>query len=124
MRHLNGLLIVAILLISIAPLYAQRTQQNVAKLKADARNVVAAIANDKAKTQAYCQILDLSEQADQENNSKKRMDLSQKIDLLQKKLGPDFVALVHALENIDPESSDGHELASIIGSLDQSCPPD
>jgi len=69
----------------------------------------------------YCQILDLSEQADQENNSNKRMDLSQKIDLLQKKLGPDFVALVHALENIDPESSDGHELASIIGSLDQSC---
>ena len=34
---MNRLLIVAILLISTAPLYAQRQQQNVAKLKADAR---------------------------------------------------------------------------------------
>ena len=61
-RHLNGLLIVAILLISTAPLYGQRQQQNVAKLKADARNVVGTIANDKAKTQAYCQTLDLARQ--------------------------------------------------------------
>jgi hypothetical protein len=49
------------------------------------------------------------------------MDLSSKIDLLQNKLGPDFVALVHALEGIDPESPDGQELASIIESLDGSC---
>jgi hypothetical protein len=42
-RHLNGLLIVAILLISTSPLYAQRQQQNVAKLKADARNLVGII---------------------------------------------------------------------------------
>jgi hypothetical protein len=42
-RHSNGLLIVAICLISTAPLYAQRQQQNVAKLKADARNVVGTI---------------------------------------------------------------------------------
>ena len=48
-------------------------------------------------------------------------DLSHKIDLLQKKLGPDYVALVHALEDVDPESPDGQELASIIGSLDASC---
>ena len=42
-RHLNGLLIVASLLVSTAPLYAQRQQQNVAKLKADARNAVGII---------------------------------------------------------------------------------
>jgi hypothetical protein len=57
-RHF-GLLIVAILLISTAPLYAQRQQQNVAKLKADARNTVGIIGGDKAKTQTFCQILDL-----------------------------------------------------------------
>jgi hypothetical protein len=57
--YLNGLLIVAILGISTAPLHA-RQQQDVAKLKADARNVVGTIANDKAKTQAYCQTLDLA----------------------------------------------------------------
>jgi hypothetical protein len=48
-RHLIGLLIVAILLISLAPLYAQRQQQNVAKLKADARNLVGIIGSDKNK---------------------------------------------------------------------------
>ena len=48
-RHLNGVLIVAILLISTAPLYAQRQQQNVAKLKADARNLVGIIGSDKTK---------------------------------------------------------------------------
>jgi len=35
--HLNELLVVAILLISTVPLSAQRQQQNVAKLKADAQ---------------------------------------------------------------------------------------
>src|SRR6516164_7208649 len=72
---MNRLLIVGILIISTAPLYAQRQQQNVAKLKADARNVVGAIANDKAKTQTYCQILDLARQlaqATQEKDRKKR----------------------------------------------------
>jgi hypothetical protein len=55
-RHSNGLLIVAILVISTGSLYAQRQQQNVAKLKADARNLVGIIGNDKAKIQTYCQI--------------------------------------------------------------------
>jgi len=51
--HLNGLLIVAILLTSTATLYAQRQQQDVAKLKADVRNAVGMIGGDKAKTQTY-----------------------------------------------------------------------
>jgi len=40
------------------------------------------------------------------------MDLFlRRIDLLQNKLGPDFVALAHALKDIDSESADGQELA-------------
>src|SRR5215467_2495122 len=97
-RHSNGLLIVAICLISTAPLYAQRQQQNAAKLKADARNVVGTIANDKAKTQAYCQTLDLArqlERADQEKDRKKAGVLSQKIIQLQKLVGPEFFTLAN-----------------------------
>ena len=60
-RQLNGLLIVASLFTSTAPLYAQREQQNVAKLKADARNLVGIIGSDKTKTQTYCQIEDLTD---------------------------------------------------------------
>jgi hypothetical protein len=81
-RHLNGLLIVAILLISTAPLYAQGEQQNIAKLKADARNLVGIIGSDKTKTQTYCQIYDLSEQllqAVQEKDIKKANALAEKI---------------------------------------------
>ena len=119
--HLNGWLIVGVLLIATAPLYAQGQQPDVAKLKEEVRKVVGMIGGDRAKTQIYCQILDLSDQADQENDSKKRMDISQKIDLLQKRLVPDFVALVHALDDINPDSPDGKELSSIFGSLDESC---
>jgi hypothetical protein len=43
MRTRHGLVIIAILVISTAPLYAQRQQQDVTKLKADARNTVGII---------------------------------------------------------------------------------
>ena len=96
-RHLSGLLIAAILVISTAPLYAQRQQQNVAKLKADARNLVGIIGSDKTKTQTYCQIEDLSEQLDQaveKNDIKKAKALAEKTAELTEKMGPEFVAFV------------------------------
>jgi ABC-type transporter Mla subunit MlaD len=124
-RNLKALLIVASLLISTAPLYAQRQQQNVAKLKEDARNFVGIIGSDKTKTQTYCQILDLTAQlarANREKDSKKTKALSQKMDQVQKSLGPEFVALVKGLNRIDLNSPDGREIALIIQSLNQSCP--
>ena len=122
--HLNGLLIVAILAISTAPLYAQRQQQNVAKLKADARNLVGIIGSDKTKTQIYCQIDDLSEQlnqAVQEKDRKKAEALSQKISELYKKMGPEFAALIDIEKHLDLNSRDGQEIASIVASLGESC---
>jgi len=122
---MNRLLIVAILMLSITPLYAQRQQQDAAKLKADARNAVGTIANDKAKIQAYCQTLDLArqlERADQEKDRKKITVLSEKINQLQKLVGPEFLTLVNILKHLDLNSPDGREIASIIQSLNQSCP--
>ena len=121
---MNWLLIVAILLISTAPLYAQRQQQNVAKLKADARNLVGIIGSDKTKTQTYCQIDDLSgqlNQAVQEKDRKKAEALSQKISELYKKMGPEFAALIDIEKHIDLDSPDGQEIASIVASLGESC---
>ena len=122
--HLNGLLIVAIFAISTAPLFAQRQQQNVAKLKADARNLVGIIGGDKTKTQTYCQIDDLSEQLNralQEKDRKKAEALSQKISELYKKMGPEFAALIDIEKHIDLDSPDGQEIASIVASLGESC---
>ena len=101
------------------PLYAQRQQE-------DARNAVGIIGADKGKTQSYCQVVDLLgrqlERADQEKNKKQTKALSQRINQLQKKLGTEFVVLENILEVIDLKSSDGREIASIIQSLNESCP--
>ncbi len=123
-RHLTGLLIVAILVISTAPLYAQRQQQNVTKLKADARNLVGIIGSDKTKTQTYCQIGELSEQLDQavqEKDIKKAKALVEKIAELNKKMGPEFAALIDIEKHVDLNSRDGQEIASIVASLGESC---
>ena len=124
-RHLNGLLIVGILVISTAPLYAQREQQNVAKLKADARNLVGIIGGDKTKTQTYCQIYDLSEQllqAVQEKDRKKAKALAEKIAELNKKMGLEFAALIDIEKHVDLDLRDGQEIASIVASLGEFCP--
>jgi hypothetical protein len=122
---MNRLLIVAILVISTARLFAQGAQPDMAKLKADTRNVVSIISGDKAKSQTYCQVLDLSDeldQVDQHKDPKKAEDLSQKVGDLQKKLGPEYLALLEALKDVDPDSEGGREIVSMFAMLDQSCP--
>src|SRR6516162_7863076 len=107
---MNRLLIVAILLISTVPLYAQRQQQNVAKLKGDARNLVGIIGSDKTKIQTYCQIEDLSEQllqAVEDKDRKKAQGLTKKIAELNKKMGPEFAALIDIEKHVDLDSRDG-----------------
>jgi protein-arginine kinase activator protein McsA len=122
--HFSELLIVAILVISTAPCYAQRQQQIVAKLKADARNTVGIIGGDKAKTQTYCQIIALERQfiqAVSEKDQKKAGALGQDIVRLRKQV-PEAVALSKIVKRVDLNSPDGQEILSIIQSLDQSCP--
>jgi len=123
---MNRLLIVAILMLSTAPLYAQGQRENIAKLKEDALNAVGIIGADRRKTQSYCEIVDfLGRQlgrTDKEKNKKKTKALAQRIDQLQKKLGPEFVVLENILADIDLKSPDGREIALIIQSLNQSCP--
>ena len=120
MQRLNSR-IVAILIIGTLPLYAQAQQPNAAEL---AQKVVGVIAGNKTKTQTYCQVLDLSDeldQVDQKKESEKAEDLSQKINELQKNLGPEYLALLEALKNVDPNSKDGQEIVSIFDKLDSSC---
>ena len=111
---MNRLLIVAILMLSTAPLYAQGQLENIAKLKGDALNAVGIIGADRGKTQSYCEIVDLLGRqlgrADEEKNKKKTKALAQRIDQLQKKLGPEFVVLENILADIDLKSPDGREI--------------
>ena len=47
--------------------------------------------------------------------------LAKKIAELNKKLGPEFGALVDIVKHVDLNSPDGQEIASIIASLGESC---
>src|SRR6516162_2124248 len=123
-RHLNGLLIVAVLAISTAPLFAQGAQPDAAKLKADARNVVGIIGSDKAKTQAYCQIAIVGEQMNQAlqaKDKKKFEKLVQKLAELEKNLGPEYRGLFESLGKVNLTPKDGQEIVSMFDTLDKSC---
>ena len=117
-------LMFAAFVFSVMPAHAQGQQPNSAKLKADAENVVKLIGGDKAKIQTYCQIEDLTEQLDQavqEKDSQKAKALVKKIAELNKKMGPEFAALVDIEKHVDLDSPDGQEIASIVASLGESC---
>jgi hypothetical protein len=118
-------LLVAILLISTVPVYAQGQQPNTAKLKADAQKVVTIIKGDKAKTQTYCQVGDVAKQIDEaesEKDRKKAEVLSQKLTELETKLGPDYLALIESLRNANLTSEDGQAIMSAFDTVDESCP--
>ena len=118
------LLIVGILIISTMPLSAQGQQPDAAKLKADAQKVISIISGDKAKTQAYCQIANLGDQigeADQQKDRKKAEALAQKMNELEKQLGPEYLALEDETQDVDPNSKEGQEIESLFDKLDKSC---
>jgi ABC-type transporter Mla subunit MlaD len=82
------------------------------------------ISGDKAKVQTYCQIDELSDQATQaaqKKDDKKVEELSRKIEELEGTLGPEYVALVRELEEVDPNSQDGQEISSALDALDRLC---
>ena len=131
-------LIVAALAVAAVPMYAQAQAPNppkpskpakaapaapVSKVAA-AQRVVKTISGDKAKTETYCDIGKLSEEiekAEQKNDMKKIDELNKKMDDLATKLGPEYVALMGQLEDIDPSSKEGQDISSALGGLDKLC---
>ena len=86
--------------------------------------MVSIIKGDKAKAQVYCEINDLGEQigeADQKKDDNKAEVLSRQVTELEKKLGPEYFALVNGLNTVDPNSAVGQEIESILAPLDDSC---
>jgi hypothetical protein len=119
------LLIVAVFVTAAVPVYAQAQRPSTAKVTtADVQKVVTLISGDKAKTQTYCDIGKLNEQieeADEKKDVKKTEELSQQIDALVKKLGPEYAALLDGLQEVDPESEDGKKIGLMFEPLDKLC---
>jgi len=122
---MNLKMIAAILVIAAVPVCAQAQKPDAAKVtNADAQKVLKIISGDKAKTQTYCDILNLGvqiEEADQSKDAKKADELIQKIDELTKKLGPEYLALVDGLQDVDMESEDGQQIGLVLEALDRLC---
>jgi hypothetical protein len=108
---------VIILVIATMPVCAQ-AQKPSAVTKADVQKVVKIISGDKAKT--YCDMAKLGKQT-AGADEKKADEPYQKMDELAKELGPEYVALMDAYQDIDPDSEVGHEIGSMFTALDQLC---
>ncbi len=115
--------VVAVAAIAALPLGAQ-AQEAVKMTRADAQKVVEIIRADKAKAQTYCDMAKVGEQieqADQKKDSKKVDELSKKMDDMTQKLGPEYVALMDGLQDMDPNSKDGKEIGAALEGLDKLC---
>ncbi|MGC2339008.1 MAG: hypothetical protein WA309_09990 [Pseudolabrys sp.] len=89
-----------------------------------AQKLVKTISADKAKTQTYCDIGKLGDQieeAEQKKDLKRIDELNRKMDELATKLGPEYVALMSDLQDIDPSSKEAQDISSTLEGLDKLC---
>jgi hypothetical protein len=116
--------IVAVLVIAAVPACALAQGAPPKATKADAQKVVKMISSDKTKTQTYCDIAKLGDQigeADQKKDTKKVDELSKQMDDMSTKLGPDYLALMDGLQDVDPNSKDGKDIGAVLDGLDKLC---
>jgi hypothetical protein len=127
---MNLKLIVAIFAIAALPICAQAQMKNDAPkaapkvTKADADRVIKLVSADKAKTQTYCEIAKIGEQieqADQKKDTKKVDELAKKADEMGAKIGPEYIALIDGLQELDPNSKDSQEIGAMLEGLDKLC---
>lgn len=126
---MNLKLLIAVVAIAALPLaaYAQGNAQDKRAPKptvAAAQKVVATIRADKAKSKIYCDMAALGDQIDQayQKKDEKKVDaLSQKMDELSEALGPDYVALMDGLQELEPDSKEAQAIGDTFEPLDALC---
>jgi len=122
---MNVKVVVATLLTAAVPLCAQAQSPSAPKLnKGDAQKVVTIIGADKAKTQTFCDMKKLTEQVEEasaKKDGKTVNELSQKIETLEKTLGPEYLALIAGFEDMAKDDQLGEEFEFAIAALDRLC---
>ncbi|MGA6944450.1 MAG: hypothetical protein WBZ27_21020 [Pseudolabrys sp.] len=132
---MNFKMIVVVLGIAVVPVCVQAQAPNPPKAAKPAKAAPAApvttvaaavktISGDMAKTQTYCDIGKLGSQiedAKQKKDMNKIDELNKKMDEMTTKLGPEYVALLTRLEEIDPDSQEALEIGSALETLDKLC---
>ena len=90
----------------------------------DVQKVVQAIANDKNKLQAYCDLGKLQEQMEraEEKNDTKAIDaLIVKADTLEQQVGPEYERIIEGLDRVDPNSAEGKKFTAVFDTLLEKC---
>jgi hypothetical protein len=116
--------IIAVLALAAFPVCALAQGAPPKATKADAQKVVKMISSDKAKNQTYCDIAKIGDQigeADAKKDTKKVDELSKQMDDMSTKLGPEYIALMDGLQDVDPNSKDGKDIGAVLDGLDKLC---
>ena len=107
-------IVIAAFVVAAIPLCAW-AQKPPKPTNAEAQKVVKLISADKAKAQAYCEVSKLGEemdQADQKKDTKKVAELSKKMDELSQKIGPEYVALMDGMQDVDPNTKLAQDIST------------
>ena len=119
---MNRKFIVAILLVAAVSVCAHA--QNPRVSEGDAEKVATIISGDNVKTQAYCDIHKLAKQvadANEKKDDEKVKELLEKIDKLEKTLGPEYAALLDGFQDIASDDELGAEFMAASAALDRLC---
>ena len=125
---MNLKFVVAVLLVAAVPVCSQAQPRNdkapPIATKADAERVVKIISTDKEKTQSYCELAKLDDQigeAESKKDTKKVDALTQQLSAMEQKLGPEYMAFMDGVQQIDPNSNEGKDITSVLDALDKLC---
>jgi Skp family chaperone for outer membrane proteins len=118
-------LVAAVAIFAAIPAFSHAAEQAAAKpSKADVQKLVQSIQADKAKTQQYCDMMKLYDdaaQAEEKKDTKKVEELTKKAEEAGKKLGADYEKVMAGLQQVDPSSQEGQELSAALDPLDSAC---
>jgi hypothetical protein len=126
---MNLKLFMAVSLFAAVPViaYAQKDDSAAEAPKptlADAQKLVQTISSDPAKLKVYCDMGKIQEQVEkaQEKKDNKALEaISAKADSLLQQIGPEYVKMMEALDEVDPNSAEGKQFAAVFGTLDKQC---
>ena len=91
--------------------------------KTQIKRVLDTISGNNTKTDQYCEIGKLNQrmaQAD-ESDTETLEALGKRVDELARQIGLEFVNFLEALDDVDPDSSEGKELIAALEALDKLC---
>jgi flagellar motility protein MotE (MotC chaperone) len=119
---MNIKFVAAVAIFAAIPAFAHA--QGAKPSKAEVQKLVQSIQADKAKTQQYCDMMKLYDeaaQAEEKKDTKKVEELTKKAEEAGKKLGGDYEKVMAGLQAVDPASQEGQDLAAALDPLDSAC---